>query len=241
MCQNPSQHKQNSDLQLGDSPLDFTHNMIFLPSKISCSQTQESIPIWIEQSTCTLHKSCKKKAFLALLVLWMGKQFHLVKIPPKMTITNLITRRGQVFTTSLIPFYVFSNMHISQKPEKFFDQNKFLMTDSAYTSDWIEHSIGILKVQFSSLHEMRTQITIHKEMKVTSKSIISCFFFIIFRCGNPVFHLHYSSKPSRTQKITQRTPESGSEAQVIPGYPLAAWLNPHWISRNSTFTILWDK
>ncbi|KNZ48020.1 putative signal peptide protein [Puccinia sorghi] len=35
-------------------------------------------------------------------------------------------------------------------------------------------------------------------------------------CGNPVFHLHYSSKPSRTQKITPRTPESGSEAQVIP-------------------------
>ncbi|KNZ46251.1 uncharacterized protein VP01_742g2 [Puccinia sorghi] len=32
--------------------------------------------------------------------------------------------------------YVFSNMQIAQQPEKFFDQNQFLLADSAYKSDW---------------------------------------------------------------------------------------------------------
>ena len=99
--------------------------------------------------------------------------------------------------------YVFSNMHIAQQPEKFFDHNQFLLADSAYTSDRftlpaykgkellnaqnvdfnyhlaqsrvrIEHAIGILKGQFSSLREMRTQIRNRQEMKDTIKWIISC-------------------------------------------------------------------
>ncbi|KNZ45386.1 hypothetical protein VP01_8185g2, partial [Puccinia sorghi] len=78
----------------------------------------------------------------------------------------------------------------------FFNQNQFLHTDSALTSDWftlpayngkdlldhqnvdfnyhlsqsqvrIEHAIGILKGKFSSLCELRTQIRNHKEMKDT--------------------------------------------------------------------------
>ncbi|KNZ62457.1 hypothetical protein VP01_12686g1, partial [Puccinia sorghi] len=38
----------------------------------------------------------------------------------------------------------------------------------------IEHAIGILKVRFSSLRELQTQIRNHKEMKDTIKWIISC-------------------------------------------------------------------
>ncbi|KNZ43968.1 hypothetical protein VP01_9664g1, partial [Puccinia sorghi] len=104
--------------------------------------------------------------------------------------------------------YVFSNMQIAQQPEKIFDQNQFLLEDSAYTSDWftlparkgkelldhqnvnfnyhlaqsqvrIEHAIGILKGQISSLRELRTQIRNHKGMKDTIRWntirwIISC-------------------------------------------------------------------
>ncbi|KNZ57691.1 hypothetical protein VP01_2098g1 [Puccinia sorghi] len=73
-----------------------------------------------------------------------------------MAITTMITRRGQVSLfstitnseTTLYPIvnrylilltldhdnsYVFSNMQIAQQPEKFFDQNQFLLADSAYT------------------------------------------------------------------------------------------------------------
>ncbi|KNZ46001.1 hypothetical protein VP01_7630g1, partial [Puccinia sorghi] len=42
----------------------------------------------------------------------------------------------------------------------------------------IEHSIGILKGQFSSLHKMWTQIRICKEMKVTIKCMISCMLLL---------------------------------------------------------------
>ncbi|KNZ45054.1 hypothetical protein VP01_8537g1, partial [Puccinia sorghi] len=38
----------------------------------------------------------------------------------------------------------------------------------------IEHAIGILKGQFSSLHELRTQIRNHYEMKDSIQWIISC-------------------------------------------------------------------
>ena len=94
-------------------------------------------------------------------------------------------------------------MQISQQPEQFFDQNQFLLADSAYASDQytipaykgkelldrrnvnfnyrlaqsrvrIEHAIGVLKGRFSSLRELRTQIRNRKEMKVTIKWIISC-------------------------------------------------------------------
>ena len=94
-------------------------------------------------------------------------------------------------------------MQISQQPKQFFDQNQFLLADSAYASDQytipaykgkelldrrnvdfnyrlaqsrvrIEHAIGVLKGRFSSLRELRTQIRNRKEMKVTIKWIISC-------------------------------------------------------------------
>ncbi|KNZ56983.1 uncharacterized protein VP01_2271g3 [Puccinia sorghi] len=94
----------------------------------------------MEQSTCTLQKSCKNRAFLAVLVLWMEQKFLLVKSPPKMAITTMIARRGQVslilpysvsltlvcdfnqkFTFYLTSYpgschdsYVFSNMQIAQ-------------------------------------------------------------------------------------------------------------------------------
>ena len=94
-------------------------------------------------------------------------------------------------------------MQIAQQPQHFFDQNQFLLADSAYASDQytipaykgkelldrqnvdfnyrlaqsrvrIEHAIGILKGRFASLREMRTQIRNRKEMKVAIKWIISC-------------------------------------------------------------------
>ena len=94
-------------------------------------------------------------------------------------------------------------MKIAQDPEKFFDQNQFLLADSAYTSNQytlpaykgkyllerqnidfnyrlaqscvrIEHAIGILKGQFSSLREIWSQICNCHEMKGTIKWIISC-------------------------------------------------------------------
>ncbi|KNZ55619.1 hypothetical protein VP01_262g1, partial [Puccinia sorghi] len=39
------------------------------------------------------------------------------------------------YTGSCHNSYVFSNMQIAQHPEKSFDQNQFLLEDSAYTSD----------------------------------------------------------------------------------------------------------
>ena len=57
-------------------------------------------------------------------------------------------------------------------------------------------------------------------------------------CGNPVFHPQNSSSTSRTQQSTSVTSESASEAQINLAHPLTAWLNSHWISRYSTFTIL---
>ncbi|KNZ60396.1 hypothetical protein VP01_15605g1 [Puccinia sorghi] len=70
-----------------------------------------------------------------------------------MAITTMIARRGQVslilpysislnlvcdvnkkFTSYLAGYpdsYVFSNMQITQQPEKFFDQNQFLLADSS--------------------------------------------------------------------------------------------------------------
>ena len=94
-------------------------------------------------------------------------------------------------------------MKIAQEPEKFFDENQFLLADSAYTSDQytlpaykgkdllerqnndfnyrlaqsrvrIEHAIGILKGRFSSLREIQSQIRNRDEMKAIIKWIISC-------------------------------------------------------------------
>ncbi|KNZ62535.1 hypothetical protein VP01_1258g4 [Puccinia sorghi] len=74
-------------------------------------------------------------------------------------------------------------------PEKFFDQNQFLLAESAYTSDWftlpaykgkelidlrVENAISILKGQFSSLRGLRTQMGNCKEMKDNIKWIIRC-------------------------------------------------------------------
>ncbi|PLW22447.1 hypothetical protein PCASD_11644 [Puccinia coronata f. sp. avenae] len=99
--------------------------------------------------------------------------------------------------------YVFSNMQLAQQPEQFFDQNQFLLADSAYPSNQytipaykgadllipenvdfnyhlaqsrvrIEHAIGILKGRFASLREMRSQIRNRHEMKEAIKWIISC-------------------------------------------------------------------
>jgi hypothetical protein len=94
-------------------------------------------------------------------------------------------------------------MQLAQQPGQFFNQNQFLLADSAYPSNQytipaykgsnllipenvdfnyhlaqlrvrIEHAIGILKGQFSSLREMRSQIRKHHEMKAVIKWIISC-------------------------------------------------------------------
>jgi hypothetical protein len=94
-------------------------------------------------------------------------------------------------------------MQLAQQPEQFFDQNQFLLADSAYPSNQytipaykgadllipenvdfnyhlaqsrvrIEHAIGILKGRFASLREMRSQIRNRHEMKEAIKWIISC-------------------------------------------------------------------
>jgi hypothetical protein len=94
-------------------------------------------------------------------------------------------------------------MQLAQIPERFFDQNQFLLADSAYASDQhtvpaykgsqlldplnvefnyhlaqsrvrIEHAIGILKGRFASLREIRSQIRNRHEMKATIKWIVSC-------------------------------------------------------------------
>jgi heme oxygenase len=94
-------------------------------------------------------------------------------------------------------------MQLAQQPGQFFDQNQFLLANSAYPSNQytipaykganllisenvdfnyhlaqprvqIEHAIGILKGQFASLHEMRSQIRNRHEMKAAIKWIISC-------------------------------------------------------------------
>ena len=94
-------------------------------------------------------------------------------------------------------------MQLAQQPEQFFDQNQFLLADSAYPSNQytipaykgadllipenvdfnyhlaqsrvrIEHAIGILKGRFASLREMRSQIRNRHEMKAAIKWIISC-------------------------------------------------------------------
>ncbi|KNZ57955.1 hypothetical protein VP01_2031g2, partial [Puccinia sorghi] len=59
--------------------------------------------------------------------------------------------------------YVFSNMQIAQKPEKFFDQNQFLLEDSAYASDW-----------FTLPAYKGKELLDHQNMKDTIKWIISC-------------------------------------------------------------------
>ena len=94
-------------------------------------------------------------------------------------------------------------MKIAQDPEKFFNQNQFLLADSAYTSNQytlpdykgkdlqerknidfnyrlaqshvrIKHAIGNFKGRFSSLREIWSQICNFHEMKGTIKWIISC-------------------------------------------------------------------
>jgi hypothetical protein len=94
-------------------------------------------------------------------------------------------------------------MQLAQQPGQFFDQNQFLLANSAYpmnqymipaykganllipeNSDftyhlaqsrvWIEHAIGILIGQFASLPEMRSQIKNRHKMKAAIKWIISC-------------------------------------------------------------------
>ncbi|KNZ52479.1 hypothetical protein VP01_3560g6 [Puccinia sorghi] len=85
--------------------------------------------------------------------------------------------------------YVFSNMQIAQQPEKFFDQNQFLLADSAYKSDWFtlpaykgKELLYHQNVDFN-YHLARSQVRIdipltqirnQKEMKDTIKWIISC-------------------------------------------------------------------
>jgi hypothetical protein len=93
-------------------------------------------------------------------------------------------------------------MQLAQQPGQFFDQNQFLLANSAYPSNQytipaykganllipenvdfnyhlaqsrvrIEHAIGILKGRFASLREMRSQIRNHHEMKAAIKWIIS--------------------------------------------------------------------
>jgi hypothetical protein len=99
--------------------------------------------------------------------------------------------------------YVFSNMQLAQQPGQFFDQNQFLLSNSAYASNQytipaykgadlripenvdfnyhlaqsrvrIELAIGILKGQFASLLEMRSQIRNRHKMKAAIKWSISC-------------------------------------------------------------------
>ena len=94
-------------------------------------------------------------------------------------------------------------MRLAQNPEEFFDQNQYLLANSAYTSNQytvpaykgsdlldsqnvkfnyhlaqsqvrIEHAIGILKGQFASLQEICSQIRNCWEMKEAIKWIISC-------------------------------------------------------------------
>jgi hypothetical protein len=94
-------------------------------------------------------------------------------------------------------------MQLAQNPGQFFDQDPFLLADSAYPSNQykipaykgadlltpenvdfnyhlaqsrvrIEHAIGILKGRFASLREMRSQIRNRHEMKAAIKWIISC-------------------------------------------------------------------
>ncbi|KNZ45375.1 hypothetical protein VP01_8190g2, partial [Puccinia sorghi] len=77
--------------------------------------------------------------------------------------------------------YVFSNMQISQQPEKFFDQNQFLLADSAYTSDLLtfpaykgKELIDHQDVDFNyHLAQSRVRIEHAIEMKDIIKWIIS--------------------------------------------------------------------
>ncbi|KNZ59279.1 hypothetical protein VP01_1769g4 [Puccinia sorghi] len=69
----------------------------------------------------------------------------------KMAITNLIARKSE-----LIDRNVNFNYHLANSQLR------------------IKHAVDILKVLFSTLYEMRTQIRNHKEMKVTINWVISC-------------------------------------------------------------------
>ncbi|KNZ53065.1 hypothetical protein VP01_3356g1 [Puccinia sorghi] len=82
--------------------------------------------------------------------------------------------------------YLFSNMQFSKQPEKFIDQNQFLLADSYYTSDWFTLPAYKGKVSLDHLnfdfnyHLAQSQVRIEhaigilKEMKDTIKWIISC-------------------------------------------------------------------
>ncbi|KNZ55023.1 hypothetical protein VP01_278g3 [Puccinia sorghi] len=121
---------RNITLQPGATPLDSMHKKIYLPFKafhpIFSNQSQnpqQDFAIQLVVATCCLGSNIN------------GNNYYLASYPE-----------------SCHDSYVFSNMQISQKTEKLFDQNKFLLAESAYTIR-IEHAISILKGQFSSLRE----------------------------------------------------------------------------------------
>ena len=99
--------------------------------------------------------------------------------------------------------YVFKRMQISQEPTKYFDENQYLLADSAYASGKylipcyqgnslqderkckfnyylaqsrvrIEHAIGILKGWWASLREMRTQLQNVKDMEQLINWVLCC-------------------------------------------------------------------
>ncbi|KNZ54283.1 hypothetical protein VP01_2988g1 [Puccinia sorghi] len=85
-------------------------------------------------------------------------------------------------------------------------------------------------------------VLISSWLEIIIKYQIERSFIPLMGCSSKIFQGLTRDPPIAVVQPTGRRPtESGSEAQVIPGYTLAAWLNPHWNSRNSTFTILWDK
>ncbi|KNZ45556.1 hypothetical protein VP01_8008g1, partial [Puccinia sorghi] len=139
---------------------------------------QSQLTSWpTQEERVELSQVLKEEGFTGCVVLMDGTMIPLSQKPPITMIAirvlysislTLFCDFNKKFTSYLAGYsgschdsYVFSNMQIAQQPEKFFDQNQFLLADSAYTSDW-----------FMLPAYKGKELLDHQNMKDTNKWII---------------------------------------------------------------------